>query len=341
LMRVLITGGAGLIGKATTECLVEKGWDVRVVGIDPEADLPGADYDQCSVLDYDDLLKHTRGCDAVIHLAALRTPMMAPGHEVYEVNVIGTFNVFEAAAACGIKRVVQASSINALGGFYNLTDIEPRYFPVDEDHPSSTTDPYSFSKQTVEAVGAYYWRRDQISSVALRFPGVYKRGYLTTEGYQQRHDLAHQALAELLSLSPADRQVRLAEVRQRTMAFRQQRPFEHGSSQAGQFWQSSDPLLRMYGGDRFNFWTFIDERDAAQSLEKGVTADYDGAHPLFINDDHNAISYDSTTLIRLFFAPEMPMKRPLSGSESLVSIERARQLIGFTPEYSVAKLVQS
>lgn len=340
-MRVLITGGAGLIGAATTERLVQKGWDVRVVGIDADADLPGAEYIQCNVLDYDDLLEHTRGCDAVIHLAALRGPSLAPGHEVYEVNVIGTFNVFEAAAQVGIKRVVQASSINALGGFYNLTDIEPHYFPIDEDHPSVTTDPYSFSKQTIEQIGAYYWRREQISSVALRFPGVYKRGYLATDNYRQRHDLGHQVVNELLSLPEADRQARLAEVRQRTAEFRQQRPFEHGSSQSGNFWQSDDHLLRMYGGDRFNFWTFIDERDAAQSLEKGVTADYEGAHPLFINDDHNTIGYDSNTLIHLFFAPEVPMKQPLFGSESLVSIERARQLIGFAPEYSVANVVHS
>ncbi len=220
-MRVLITGGAGLIGQATTERLVQTGWDVRVVGIDADADLPGAEYHQCNVLNYDDLLKHMRGCEAVIHLAALRGPSLAPGHEVYEINVIGTFNVFEAAAQVGIKRVVQASSINALGGFYNLTDIEPHYFPIDEEHPSFTTDPYSFSKQSVESIGAYYWRRDRISSVALRFPGVYTRGYLATEGYQQRRDLAHQAIDELLSLPESARLARLAEIRQRTAEFRQ------------------------------------------------------------------------------------------------------------------------
>jgi nucleoside-diphosphate-sugar epimerase len=268
--------------------------------------------------------------------------MLAPSTEVYQVNVIGTFNVFEAAAAAGIKRVVQASSINSLGGFYNLTDIEPRYFPIDEDHPSATTDPYSFSKQTVESVGAYFWRRDQISSVALRFPGVYTRGYLATEGYQQRRSLAHQALDELMSLSEAEQRARIAEAKQRAMEFRRERPFEYRPEphQPGKSWYVDDPLQRMYGADRFNFWTSIDERDAAQSLEKGVTADYEGDHPLFINDDHNTIGYDSKTLIHLFFAPETPMKRDLVGTESLVSIDKARKLIGFAPEYSAANLAQ-
>lgn len=116
-MRVLITGGNGLIGKATVERLVEKGWDVRVIDLQPEAEIDGAEYAQCNILNYDDLLKQTRGCDAVIHLAAIRSPAMNPGHEVFQVNVAGTFNLFEASAAAGIRRVVQASSINALGCF--------------------------------------------------------------------------------------------------------------------------------------------------------------------------------------------------------------------------------
>ena len=46
-------------------------------------------------------------------------------------------------------------------------------FPIDEDHPTYTTDPYSFSKQVIEDIGAYFWRREGISSVFLRFPAVY------------------------------------------------------------------------------------------------------------------------------------------------------------------------
>src|SRR5664279_1920785 len=166
-MRVLITGGAGLIGKATAERLIENGWDVRITDIAAGVEIPGAEYVQCNILNYDDLLKQMRGCDRVIHLAALRSPNLAPGHEVFQVNAAGTFNVFEAAAAVGIRRVVQASSINALGSYYGLGEMTPRYFPIDEDHPTYTTDPYSFSKQAIEEIGAYYWRRDGISSVAL------------------------------------------------------------------------------------------------------------------------------------------------------------------------------
>ena len=48
------------------------------------------------------------------------------------------------------------------------------YFPIDEQHPTFTTDSYSFSKQVMEEIGAYFWRREGISSVLLRLPGVYE-----------------------------------------------------------------------------------------------------------------------------------------------------------------------
>jgi len=87
---------------------------------------------------------------------------------------------------------------------------------------------------------------------------------------------------------------------------------------------------------RSDFWTRIDERDAAQAVEKGLMASYSGCHPIFVNDDHNVAGVASEELARLFF-PEAGRARPLVGTESLVSIERARGLIGFQPEHSVGR----
>jgi nucleoside-diphosphate-sugar epimerase len=341
-MRVLITGGAGHIGRAAAERLSRNGWDVRAVGVEPEFALDGVEYAQCDILNFDDLLNRMRGCDAVIHLAAIRAPQFAPAHQLFQINVAGTFNVFEAAAKLGIERVVQASSINALGCYYGTVDMTVRYLPVDEEHPTHTTDPYSFSKQMIEEIGAYFWRRDGISSAALRFPGVYSPGFAQSETFLNRRTLARRTLDELVSLPESEQRARIAETKRRGDEYRLQRPFDYHPELTSPPKPSmhDDPLFWAYLFDRFNLWAFIDVRDAAQSLEKAVTAEYEGAHALFVNDHHNAIGYDSRTLARLFFPEVSDYRGDLSGSSALVSIEKARALIGFEPEYSVAALEQ-
>src|SRR5215207_4600021 len=103
-MRVLITGGTGIVGTEATQLLIQQGWDVRVIGIEAGVEIGGAAYSQCDIMDYDALLRHMAGCEAVVHLAAFRHPGLAPGHELFSINAAGTFNVYEAAAAAGVRR---------------------------------------------------------------------------------------------------------------------------------------------------------------------------------------------------------------------------------------------
>jgi nucleoside-diphosphate-sugar epimerase len=350
-MRVLLTGGLGRIGRATAERLLQHGYEVRLLDQQPDINtmapnaqgfapgkLDGAQYAQCDILDYDAVREHMRGCDRVIHLAALAGPILAPGQRVFDVNVTGTFNVFEAAAACGIKRVVQASSINAIGAFYSMGEVERLYLPLDEAHPSFTTDPYSFSKEVIEEIGAYYWRRDGISSVAARFPGVRPIGDMQSNATRERNALAHKALNEFIRQPAAQQQKRLDAMRQQNLDYRRLRPFEYreGEKPPPRPDFAADPLFAIYAFSRYDLWTWIDVRDAAQSLEKALTAEYDGAHPLFVTDAHNWLGYDSRTLARLFF-PNARISDDLRGTSTLVSIERARHLIGYAPEHSVAQ----
>lgn len=336
-MRVLVTGGTGRIGRATVQRLLDNSWDVRVIDLAETADIPGVEYVQTNILDYDALLKQVRSCDTIIHLAAIPSPYGAPGHDVFQINVAGTFNVYEAAAKVGIKRIAQASSINALGAFYHLGEIYPKYFPIDEEHPRLTSDPYSLSKEMVEDIGAYYWRREGIASVAMRFPGVYAAGYSESDAYIQKRDKVRAVTDELLSLPEAEQKAKLADVHQRVMDYRATRPFEFNLDRQKGMMQGlfDDVLFGSYIADRFNYWAFVDERDAAQSLEKGATADYEGAHPLFINDPCNYLGYDSRTLAQVFFPEVTDIRDNLAGSNALVSIEKARSLIGFEPEYSI------
>jgi hypothetical protein len=336
-MRVLVTGGAGFIGKAVTERLLNHGWEVRSIDIAPSLDLKGVEYTQCDIRNYAEVREQVRDCQCIVHMGAIPRPQLGTGPDIFSINAAGTFNIFEAASAEGIKRVVQASSINAIGGVYNLTDLHTEYFPIDEQHPPFNTDPYSFSKQVIEDIGRYYWRRDGISSVALRFSGVNRKDTRETPEFQERRQNSWHAIDDFAKLSDEERRERLAAIRKRTIEFRQTRSMEFKTEPViyPQRKDVDDQLWYIYAFDRFNFWAFVDERDAAQSIEKGLTAEYEGSHPLFIMNQRNWMGYDAHELVRLFF-PEIPEeKNKLSGPSSLISIEQARQLIGFDPEYTV------
>ncbi|MDF1516109.1 MAG: NAD-dependent epimerase/dehydratase family protein [Anaerolineae bacterium] len=85
-----------------------------------------------------------------------------------------------------------------------------------------------------------------------------------------------------------------------------------------------------------NFWASIDARDSAQAIEKGLLADYKGSHPLWINDSHNSAGVP-TEMLAAWFYSDVPLTQRIPGTESLVSIEKARNLLGFEPEYSISR----
>ena len=95
------------------------------------------------------------------------------------------------------------------------------------------------------------------------------------------------------------------------------------------------PYGPLYNFERFNFWAYVDERDAAQAMEKGISAEYEGSHALFINAVDNSLNYDSLALARLFFPEIANDQLQLKGREALVSIASARELIGYEPAYSI------
>jgi len=91
-------------------------------------------------------------------------------------------------------------------------------------------------------------------------------------------------------------------------------------------------------GNRVNFYTMLDERDSAQAVDKGLEAEFEGAHTLFINDSHNWAGVESKILAELFYADVKIFQHELVGAETLVSIDKARQMIGFEPEYTFDKV---
>jgi nucleoside-diphosphate-sugar epimerase len=112
------------------------------------------------------------GCDAILHLGAIPSPTVHPADVVFRNNVMGEFNVFEAAAVLGIRRVVHASSVSALGFPYQHRWSTPLYVPVEEEHPLIPQDAYGLSKTVGEEVGAAYCRRGAGSAAGLRFSTI-------------------------------------------------------------------------------------------------------------------------------------------------------------------------
>jgi nucleoside-diphosphate-sugar epimerase len=314
-----------------------------VVGRRAGVTIEGAEYVPCDITDYGSLRGHVRGMEGIVHLAAIPWPGGAPGQEIFDINCRGTFNVYQAAADEGVRRISCASSINALGFNYGTVPFAMQYFPVDEEHPTYSTDPYSFSKNVTEEIAGYFWRREGISSVNLRLPGVYEVHAERMERMMRFATRFQQAVEELLAQPEERRRERVCSAIAKYDAFRPELSQPVSREEMRARWRAyrDDPdMILLFGGfGRSNFWASIDARDAAQALEKGLLADYEGSHPLFVNDDENAAGIESETLVRTFFPDVTERKHPLQGAETLVSIEKARALIGFEPEYPIRQLL--
>lgn len=169
-MRIAVTGGNGDMGHDLIPYLLEQ--NHAVVSIDrvlPATNIPGVSFLMADTRDFGQFIASIQGCEALIHLAAIRAPVNHPDPVVYADNTISSYNALSAAAALGIKRVCLASSINAIGGAFSRS---PRYdyFPLDEKHPTYAEDPYGLSKWVLEQQADAFARRyDSMTIASLRF----------------------------------------------------------------------------------------------------------------------------------------------------------------------------
>ena len=170
-MRILVTGAAGKIGSKTVLELVKHGHTVKALDRRP---MP-AEVRQAADTEYGDftdaltMLNAARGCDAVAHIGAIPGPSLPPD-EVLRLNVIGTQNVLEAAAAHDIPRVVLTSSVGALGFSFPKHPCLPDYLPVDAAHPRRPQDSYGLSKLMNEESAAAMTRLTGMTTIVLRPP---------------------------------------------------------------------------------------------------------------------------------------------------------------------------
>jgi len=122
--RVVVTGGAGKLGRACVEELARHGWDVVVFdrARPSEGPLPGTVFVPIDLTDYGQVLDAMSGVeerysrpDAVVHLAAVPAPGIVPDHQTFLNNMTSTWNVVSAARRVGVTNIVWASSETVLG----------------------------------------------------------------------------------------------------------------------------------------------------------------------------------------------------------------------------------
>lgn len=169
-MNILVTGGLGKVGRAVVTELSAAGHGVTVFDRAAGPERGAVKYLMGDILDLGQVMEAMSGADAAIHLAAIHNPNIATAPLVYQTNVIGTWNVHQAAHRLGVKRVVSASS-NAIVGWSYGPDFEPDYLPIDEEHPLRPEDAYGLSKQIGETIAASYARKG-VETVSLRPSGV-------------------------------------------------------------------------------------------------------------------------------------------------------------------------
>ncbi|MFI6785027.1 NAD-dependent epimerase/dehydratase family protein [Micromonospora sp. NPDC050276] len=281
--RVVVTGATGKLGRAVVAHLRAVGVDVLAVdragGRDPR-DVHG-EFLLVDLTDYGQVVEaftggadeHAGGVDAVVHLAAVPAPGLMANATTFANNSAATYNVFAAARAAGIKRVVWASSETVLGLPF---DTPPPYAPVDEEYAPRPESTYSLNKALEEEMARHFCRWDpELVMVGLRFSNV-----MDVEDYA---------------------------------------PFPSFDA---------DPRLR-----RWNLWGYIDARDGAQAVERALAHDQPGADIFIIANADTVMTRSSASLMAEVY-PSVEIRKELGEHETLLSIDKARRVLGYEPRHS-------
>jgi nucleoside-diphosphate-sugar epimerase len=279
MVRVVVTGGSGKVGRACVEDLLTHGYEVVNVDTAPPAvercpfvrtDLTDFGQAMEALSEVDDRL---RDIDALVHLAAIPAPGKEPNAVIFKVNMLSTYNVFEAARRLGIRNIVWASSETVLGLPF---DSPPPYAPVDEEYAGRPETAYSLSKLLGEEMAKQFCRWDpELKIIGLRFSNV---------------------------MEPSD--------------YARFPSFE------------ADARLR-----KWNLWGYIDARDAAQAIRLSLEAPIKGAEVFIIANADTVMSRPNAELMAEVF-PSVPIKAGAGANETLLSIEKARRMLGYEPQHS-------
>jgi nucleoside-diphosphate-sugar epimerase len=163
---VLLTGAAGRIGSFLTGDFADR-YDLLLTDIRRPADTRGLPFAEADIADLDAMRALCRGIDVVVHMAADPSPR-ASWESLLPRNVVGAYNIFQAAHEAGCRRVVFASSINAVNRY-------PHELQVHTGMPVRPGNLYGATKAWGEVLARLYSDEHALSCICLRFAAVTRR----------------------------------------------------------------------------------------------------------------------------------------------------------------------
>jgi nucleoside-diphosphate-sugar epimerase len=287
LAKIAVTGGSGKAGRAVVRDLLAHGHEVLNVDRVPSAESYSPDtpapFMPADLTDFGQALEalgggeRMPGIEAIVHLAAIPSPVHATPDQVFRTNVTSTHAVFASAARLGIRRVVWASSETTLGLPFERP---PDYAPVDEAHtyPESS---YALSKVVGEEIARQFSRWHGTTILGLRLSNVFVR-------------------ADYEALLPP-------------------------------CWD--DASVR-----KWNLWGYVDESHVAEAVRCALEADLAGADNFIVAAADTVMKRPSRELMAEVF-PGVPLADGVEGTETLLSIDKARHVLGYDPRFSWRELI--
>lgn len=158
--RILITGAAGRLGSVLRKALPALATKIRLADRVPSGNL--AANEEEAVFDLSDMeatIAATKDCDAIVHLGG--APLENPWQTILDSNIRGTYHIYEGARKHGVRRVVYASSVHAIG--YHEVEAQ-----IGVDAPVRPDSLYGVSKTFGESLSRLYWDKFGIETACLR-----------------------------------------------------------------------------------------------------------------------------------------------------------------------------
>ena len=174
MKKILVTGAEGFIGSHLTECLLEKGYDVKAfiyynsfnrwgwLDAFPKEKLSQIEIFSGDIRDPNGVRVAMKGMDTVFHLAALiAIPFSYHSPDSYvDTNVKGTLNVLQAARDLSLEKILITSTSEVYG--------TAQYVPIDEEHPFQGQSPYSATKIGADRLAESFYRSFQLPVSIVR-----------------------------------------------------------------------------------------------------------------------------------------------------------------------------